>query len=280
MPDMNFKPRARLMILLGDQLIRDAGIAVFELVKNAYDAGATTCSIQLEHVQHVTDAAGIIVEDNGTGMDIRTIRKVWLSPGTRNRLTEREGLLQDSESLKNKELRRVPLGEKGVGRFAVHKLGDRVKMITRFKGKKEIVVVIDWSDFENDSPLSQIPVTVSQRTPQHFTGKKTGTRIEITDLRELPWRRRAVRSLHRAVTSISSPVAGPEAFTATLTLRPDPGKWLHGLLSPADIMKLALFRFKGVIDDGQLTYEYNFKPWPGMSRVDAPGEATSPVRRS
>jgi len=33
-----FRPRARLLQLLGDQLIRDPRIGVFELVKNAYDA--------------------------------------------------------------------------------------------------------------------------------------------------------------------------------------------------------------------------------------------------
>ena len=45
-----FKPRARLMLLLGDELIKDAGIAVFELVKNAYDADAKECHIILQHV--------------------------------------------------------------------------------------------------------------------------------------------------------------------------------------------------------------------------------------
>src|SRR5262249_40425712 len=126
-----------------------------------------------------------------------------------------------------------------------------------------------WSKFENDSPLAQIPVTVSQHKPQHFTGHKTGTRLEITGLRQSPWSRRTVRNLHRAVTSISSPVAGPDEFTATLTLRPDPGKWLQGLLSPVDIIELALFRFSGVIDDGKLTYDYTFKPWRGMTKLDA-----------
>jgi len=29
-----FKPRTRMLVLLGEQLIRDSGIAVFELVKN------------------------------------------------------------------------------------------------------------------------------------------------------------------------------------------------------------------------------------------------------
>jgi len=36
-----FKPRARLLLELGNQLIKDEGIALFELVKNSYDADAT-----------------------------------------------------------------------------------------------------------------------------------------------------------------------------------------------------------------------------------------------
>lgn len=85
------------MVLLGDQLIRDAGIAVFELVKNAYDAGATSCAITLENVHVESDEARIVVEDNGSGMDVGTIKNVWLSPGTRNRLTQRENMQRVSD---------------------------------------------------------------------------------------------------------------------------------------------------------------------------------------
>ncbi|MGB7326595.1 MAG: ATP-binding protein, partial [Rubripirellula sp.] len=76
-----FRPRARLMLLLGDQLIRDAGIAVFELVKNAYDADATYCKIKLSKVQTGDLDATIVVEDNGHGMAPQRVRSVWLSPG-------------------------------------------------------------------------------------------------------------------------------------------------------------------------------------------------------
>lgn len=46
--DLFFRVKPRLLRLLGDQLIRDANLAVFELVKNAYDADATRCSVTLE----------------------------------------------------------------------------------------------------------------------------------------------------------------------------------------------------------------------------------------
>src|SRR5260221_4381376 len=58
-----FKPRARMLLLLGDQLIRDPGLAVFELVKNAYDADATICSVTLKNLDDPANGQ-IIVEDN------------------------------------------------------------------------------------------------------------------------------------------------------------------------------------------------------------------------
>src|SRR5262245_45147769 len=130
-----FRPRARLMLLLGDQLIRDAGIAVFELVKNAYDADASHCAVTLHDVHLENDGAQIIVEDDGDGMDAKTIRDVWLSPGTRFRLAQRESA--DPKVARTKKFHRLPLGEKGLGRFAVHKLGNGVEVVTRAKDSDE-----------------------------------------------------------------------------------------------------------------------------------------------
>src|SRR6266404_600002 len=84
-----FKPRARLLYLLGDQLIRDAGIAVFELVKNAYDADASYAKVTLENVSDASRGT-ITVLDDGTGMDLDTITGVWLEPGTDYRREQRE----------------------------------------------------------------------------------------------------------------------------------------------------------------------------------------------
>src|SRR2546430_2253418 len=109
-----FRPRARLMLLLGNELIREPGIAVFELVKNAYDADASRCRIRLENVGDADSEARIIVGDNGSGMDLKTILRVWLQPGTDNRKKQKEA------GWRTPRFKRHPLGEKGVGRFAVH----------------------------------------------------------------------------------------------------------------------------------------------------------------
>lgn len=262
-----FRPRARLMLLLGDQLIRDAGIAVFELVKNAYDADARNCVVTLGSIDVDNEDSIVEIEDDGSGMDIRVVEGVWLSPGTRNRLTQREGK-HGTNSQRSPKFHRLPLGEKGVGRFAVHKLGNRVEMVTRAKGKKEVVVVIDWRMFDSDEPLSSVPVTVKTRTPERFTGRNSGTYIKISDLRERPWQRRQIRMLHRAVTSICSPFNAPDKFTAKIKLSPDPGGWLKGLLTPNAAVRLAHFRFSGHFGDEQLTYDYEFRPGAKMDRVE------------
>src|SRR5206468_8019801 len=109
-----FRARARLLLLLGDQLIRDAGVAVFELVKNAYDADSPTAIVTMADV--TSKARGrITVEDAGAGMTLETVTDVWLEPGTDYRLTQRQ------QGHRTRKYGRLPVGEKGGGRFAVHK---------------------------------------------------------------------------------------------------------------------------------------------------------------
>src|SRR5882724_3657597 len=75
------KPRARLILQLGDQLIKNESIALLELVKNAYDAGATIVDI---HMQKLTDPehGEITIRDDGIGMDTDIVQNVWLEPGS------------------------------------------------------------------------------------------------------------------------------------------------------------------------------------------------------
>src|SRR5262245_59554072 len=120
----SFRPRARLLLLLGDQLIRDAGIAVFELVKNAFDADSPDVTITMSEVNDEKRGA-IVVEDRGVGMDAETVSSVWLEPGTDYRIREK------AKGTPTSKYGRVPIGEKGVGRFAAHKLGRTIRLITR-----------------------------------------------------------------------------------------------------------------------------------------------------
>lgn len=106
----SFRPRARILQLLGDELIGSPRLAVFELVKNAYDADANEVTIILDLSDQATPK--IVVEDDGEGMSLKTIQEIWLVPGNDHRKEQRE------KKIRTKKHLRLPLGEKGLGRFA------------------------------------------------------------------------------------------------------------------------------------------------------------------
>jgi signal transduction histidine kinase len=253
-----FKPRARMLVLLGDQLIRDAGIAVFELAKNAYDADASKVELVLSHVTDLANAS-VMIEDDGYGMSWDTIVNVWLEPGTDYRQ------LQKHNNIRSPKYERLPLGEKGIGRFAAHKLGKKIRLITKKAGHAELVVEIDWNEFTTAHYLSDAQVKVSEREPEHFTEGKTGTRIEICDLNE-ELSRGTIRQIHRAITSICSPFKGPSEFIATIKVLPDNSP-LEGLLHLDQVLELAPYRATCLIEGRTLTYDYDFVPSSGMERI-------------
>jgi signal transduction histidine kinase len=258
---VSFKPRARLLLLLGDQLIRDPGVAVFELVKNSFDADSPGVTVTMSRVEDPLRGQ-IIVEDRGVGMDVDTVSGVWLEPGTDHRIKEKE------KGAPTPKFKRVPIGEKGVGRFAAHKLGNKIRLITRSAGSQEVLVEIDWeNDFKDKRYLNEVEVKVIERIPEHFTGRKTGTRLEITQLRDT-WSRGMVRDLARAVSAICSPFSGVGDFKPKLVLE-DHEDWLHGLLEIKDVLKFSLYQAKCLLKGGRLSYEYRFTPFPGMDRVEA-----------
>jgi len=85
---LTFRPRARLLQLLGDQLIGTPRLAVFELVKNAYDADAKNVVVTLSGL--TGDDPAITVEDDGEGMTLETIRDIWLVPADDHRRRQRQ----------------------------------------------------------------------------------------------------------------------------------------------------------------------------------------------
>lgn len=259
--NITFKPRARLLLLLGDQLIRDPGVAVFELVKNAFDADSPTAAVTMSRIQDPSRGQ-IVIEDRGSGMDPEIVSSVWLEPGTDHRAK------QKAKRELTPKYKRIPIGEKGVGRFAAHKLGNRVRLITRSARCPEVLVDIDWAhDFRGKRYLDEVGINVVERTPEHFRGSRTGTRIEVTQLRNV-WTRGMVRALARAVNAISSPFGEVGQFKTTLALE-DHQDWLDGILDVRDVLKFSLYEAKCVIKGGNLTYQYQFTPFPGMDRVKA-----------
>jgi signal transduction histidine kinase len=255
-----FKPRARLLLELGNQLIKEEGIALFELVKNSYDADATEVVVDLRNIED-TDKGEIIVSDNGCGMDWDTIKNVWLEPGTDYRDE------QVRKGQKTPKFHRTPMGQKGIGRFGAHKLGKKILLITRGKNQQEIVVEINWSDFEKEKYLQDVPVTIKERAPAMFTGSKSGTYIKISGLWNA-WTRGMVRSIYRSLNSICSPFKSPSSFRTIFNMEDkDKQDWIEGLMSWKEAIGAKLYKATCTIDNDELSYVYEFIPWKTMTKV-------------
>jgi signal transduction histidine kinase len=246
----SFRPKARLLVLLGEQLIGSPRLALFELVKNAYDADATSVSVILSLEEA---SPSILVRDNGDGMSFEDIRDIWLVPGADHKLIAK---LANKRSIK---FGRLPLGEKGLGRFAVHKLGDVIELVTRKEGETyESFVKIDWAQLSQKNFLSDAQVQIEKRAPKSFPGNSHGTEIWVGNLRQTDWSRGDVRRMYRQVTSICSPFGAPTDFEVDLTV---PGREsdLNGIPSYQDILSRAIWKFKfDLTSDGLFSWKYEF----------------------
>ncbi|MCL0076986.1 ATP-binding protein [Dehalococcoidia bacterium] len=246
-----FRPRARLLVLLGEQLITNEVIAVVELVKNAYDADADKVEVLLDNVAEPAKGQ-IVIEDNGAGMSLDTILNVWLEPATDFRKRQREGRKRTAK------FRRLPLGEKGVGRFAAHKLGNLVEVATKEEGSShEVVVGVDWQEFEKDEYLDRIPVAWFTRDAEVFRGKAHGTRITIRDLRK-EWTPRMIETLHVKLQALNSPFMDRTDFVVTIRA-PEFAERLAKLPEVSEIVKKRVYSLEGGVDEnGMLHFTYSF----------------------
>lgn len=248
-----FKPRARILLELGNQLIRNENIAIFELSKNSYDADATNVRIELKNIDS-KEKGEIIIEDNGSGMNMDIIKNIWLEPGTDYREK------QIKEGRRSEKFKRLPLGQKGIGRFAVHKLGKKIEIITKKNNFKECVIRINWDDFEKQKYLDEVNIEILERDPEYFLEERTGTKIIINKLWK-EWERALVRDVYRSINSICSPVKSPNSFNIDLIIKdPDKLDWLKDLVSYKDILNFALFKANAIFKDGMIKYKYKFMP--------------------
>jgi signal transduction histidine kinase len=254
-----FQPRARLLLQLGDKLIKNENIALLELIKNSYDADAKKVKVRMEKTTE-KQKGRIDIIDDGCGMDMKIIEDVWLQPGS----DFKEQLLV--RQVRTKKYKRLPIGEKGIGRFGVHKLGNKIEMITRMEGSNEIVVKIDWNEFAKNKFLKDAKFEVVERTPEYFLRNRSGTRIIITDLRN-DWDRRMVRELYKSVFTLNSPFIKSGKFKVEIEL--DDPTLIEGLPKWDEIQKLSLFHFKCTLEGSSIkTFLYEFTPWENMEGLD------------
>lgn len=208
------RPRARLMLTLGLELISSEVVALTELVKNSFDADATHVLVRISgdgDGDSVAPGKGVIeVLDDGVGMSAETIASTWLEPATPHRRRQRH----------TGSGRRI-LGEKGVGRFAAAKLADELDLFSYNGENGEVVVTLDWSDFEDENAyLDDIEIRWKVGSPVVF-----GENGEAATL----WH--AAVEDHLAGGSGSSPGSRPDPRHGTLLrMRDTRAEWTTGLV--------------------------------------------------
>jgi hypothetical protein len=259
------RPRARLVRALGDELISSESVAVTELVKNAYDADAT--AVLLRFMPPTTAGeGGIELIDNGHGMSPQTLSEAFLQPATPFRRSRPRTKGQN---------RRV-LGEKGIGRFAVSRLADRLAVSTREPGAEiETRLDLDWGQFDDDAKfLDEIEVEWEVSPPTDFarqgaferlaltsdatvrTADYHGTILRMESLRR-DWEQADFESLRKDLSRLVSPFAReiPPMFQVYLEL-PEEHRELSGPVSPPEFLLRPHYRIVGhVRKDGQYNLE-------------------------
>lgn len=197
-----FKISAALKDLIGKELITDEFVAVFELVKNSFDANASKVEVIFEN-NYEPDNARIIIKDNGKGMNYDDLKNKWLFVDY-----SAKRLGKENEDYRDKiKTQRVFAGAKGVGRFSCDRLGRFLNLITiKDESKPKIEnLVVNWEDFENadDEEFVNIKVTHKVLTENAYKQKK-GTVLEITGLRD-NWDREQILKLKKSLAKLINP---------------------------------------------------------------------------
>ena len=192
---LKFRFSGKLARLLGRESVSSDTAALFELVKNGYDADAPKVTVTFEsRVSNDGKNARIIVEDAGYGMSYDDIVNKWMVVGTN--FKERETTTKGG---------RTVVGNKGVGRFATEKLARRVTVISRpQKTSEEIRLEIDWTKFEDENVQFddvEIPISINSNRAEP---DKHGLKIILEDLRER-WGERKIQLLEASIGSIVLP---------------------------------------------------------------------------
>ena len=209
---LQFKISSALKDLIGKDLITSDNVAIFELVKNSYDAYAN-------HVVITFSENKITIIDNGKGMSYSDLRDKWLFLGFSAKKDGTEDSAEDKQKSYRDKIKRYYAGAKGIGRFSCDRLGRLLTITTQTeRAAKAEQISVDWSKFEVDQKKEFSSIDVIHRSvvvSNMFPNNSShGTKIEITDLHdeETPWTRKHILDLKRSLQKLINPFSETNDF--------------------------------------------------------------------
>ncbi|WP_299228218.1 ATP-binding protein [uncultured Psychroserpens sp.] len=202
--ELQFKVSSALKDIIGKDLITDDYIAVFELVKNSFDAYATRVDITFENIY--TDNACIIIKDDGKGMNYQDLINKWLFVAYS---AKKEGTEDESFDYRDNIYTKRPFaGAKGIGRFSCDRLGKSLFLETTKKEKnpKTEVLLTEWEKFESNLRTEFVDISVEHETIDSSNyGINHGTILIIENLRS-DWNRDKLITLKNSLAKLINPL--------------------------------------------------------------------------
>lgn len=194
---------------LGLELVAKQETALAELIKNAYDADASRVVVTFQNQNRV--GGQLRIEDNGLGMTLEDVRDSWMRLSTSHK---------QSQPISPRH-QRLRAGRKGIGRFAVQRLGKTLTMETEVAGSAMgLRVSFDWDlNFGSGQNLNDI---FNQVEEYQKPLESEGTRLLIGELRET-WSEAALNRVWKMILSLQTPFVALAEGDSTLAEYTDPG---------------------------------------------------------
>lgn len=242
-----FQIHPRIFDALGGELVTNDLVAVMELVKNSYDAFASTVTVSFE----VDDAEGssITILDNGSGMTREVIQDVWCVVGTP---------FKKDNPFSNKGARRRRVsGEKGLGRLSAARLGSRLELITKTSEGNCVKVDVDWAILSSAETFDQCKVQIEPFDAAAIP-YRSGTLLRVKGL-VANWNPEKIAELKENLARFISPFGEFKSKDFSILMRvPDSETAVE--VEPADFLEHPPYLIKGEIDGyGNASFSYRFQ---------------------
>jgi len=198
---LHFKTSSGIKNIVGKDLITDRFVAIFELVKNAYDAKATNVIVSFDFDLE-SFGRTITIKDDGSGMNRDDLENKWLYLA----------YSEKQEGMSNEDRKFV--GSKGIGRFSCDSLGQKLKIRTKKFGENiEHQLLVDWFNFEANLQNRFESIDVEYE-PLEVKADKVGksyTILEISELRH-DWSKKNVERVVESLRRLKNPFIDDDGF--------------------------------------------------------------------
>lgn len=186
-----FRFATDILSRLGEELNPSLDQGLLELVKNSYDANARECTVEL--IDTHAPGGTFRISDDGDGMVRNEITNGWLVLGKSSK-----------NNRKLTRLKRIPAGNKGLGRLAALRMGEIAELFTRPRSERtlEHTLKIDWSSFASAELVEDVSLSITSDDREERPDN--GTDIFIHELRQRV-SRWDVKRLARAMILLADP---------------------------------------------------------------------------